>query len=241
MVLHKDLLAAARERRLSFQQSPRELLKFAGAPLLGAAAPLFFQIVPPEVVVGEVLKTPEEQGMGFFSGLVKTVVGIGRGLLGLPPKVAAVARAAPRAAAVAGGAIAAGGLTAAALAAGAAGPATGMAIPGGAFVNPATGELVAAAGGNGVLVTTTMVTTVNRVTGQIVKQRIFLGSPFLMNKEVAHLKSTSKKLLRGARRVPTRTRKASTRSLITDAIEDSILHQAQRGAAAALGSAHKDA
>jgi len=180
----------------------------------------------------------EVTGMPFFKSLFKAVGTIGRSLLGLPAAAKAAVRAAPRVAAVGAAGVAAGGLTAAALAAGGAAP--GAAGAAGFVVNPATGELVAPGGGNGVLATTTMVTTVNRLTGQIVKQRVFVGSPFIMNKEVAHLKSTIKKLRRGAGKIPTRTREPSLNSEINSAIKHSILHQAQRGAALALGTGHKD-
>lgn len=83
------------------------------------------------------------------------------------------------------------------------------------------------------MVTTTLVTTVNRATGQIVKQRSFLGSPFLMNKEVAHLKSTIKKIGRADRKVPRRTVQPSLNSLINSAIKDRMLHSAQASVQAA--------
>ncbi len=164
------------------------------------------------------------------------MVSVGRGLLGLPPKAAAlasrVARVAPRAALAVGGAVAGG----AAFAAGQAlltPEQRQAAIASGQFVvNPATGELVPLGGGNGLLATSTMVTTVNRITGQIVKQRVFQGSPFIMNKEVAHLKSVVKKITRAHGKVPTKTRKQSVSSMISDAIKDAMLRQAQSGAAA---------
>lgn len=176
--------------------------------------------------------------MGFFSTIAKVIGGVvgavGRAVGILPAAVApvaqAVARAAPTALRVAG-TLATGAAIGAALtpAQAAAGAGTGLAAVGGmlSVTNPATGQIMNVGGGNGVQTTITMVQTIDNATGQIVRAKIFAGSPFLMNKEVAHLKSTSRKLRRGAARVPTRRVRATTTSLIKDAIEDKMLHLAQ--------------
>ncbi len=170
-----------------------------------------------------------EQGMGFLSSIGKFLGGavkaVGTAFGVIAPKVAPIARraAVPLAAAgagVLGGALAFGGGGAAA-GAGLAG------VPGG-IINPATGEFVGAGGGNGVFTTITTVTTFNRLTGQAVKQRMFQGRPFLMQKEVAHLSSTARKLMRGARKVPSRTRAPSLNAEIISAVKHDVLHKVQQ-------------
>ena len=244
MVFHEGTVAAFLKRKEQLREAAE-----GGFAAGREAVETQLQVINPNFLIPElnpqkaavrIIETgilAKESGMGFIDGLLKTVVSVGRGLLGLPAKAARVVRAAPKAAVGVGAAVAAGGVTAAALAAGGGAPAG--ALPG-FVVNPATGELVAPGGGNGVLATTTMVTTVNRLTGQIVKQRVFVGSPFIMNKEVAHLKSVIKKIGRADRKIPRRTSAMSLNAQINAAIKDSILHQAQRGAARALGSDHKD-
>lgn len=168
-------------------------------------------------------------GMGFFKNILKIGTGIVRGLIGLPAKAATAVRAAPRVAAIGGAALAGGAVTGVALSGDAA-----AAAAGGFVVNPATGQVVGMGGGNGLFSTVTTVTTINRQTGQTVRQQVFQGRPFIMAKEVAHMRSVARKLNRAHGKVPTRRVKATVNSMISDAIKDSILHQAQKGAQAAL-------
>lgn len=179
---------------------------------------------------------PGRKPMGFFDFAKKIVGGaikIGAGLLGFgAPAVRAAAPAARRIApAVAAGAAGV-----------AAGVATGIALTpeaaaaagvGGAVINPATGQVVGVGGGNGLFATVTQVTTINRVTGQIARQETFKGRPWIMAAEVAHMKATAKKLIRGAGKVHRKVAKQSMNSMIADALKDRMLHSAQQGAAAA--------
>jgi len=171
--------------------------------------------------------------MGFFSsilgGIGKVVGFAGRALGILPAKVAKAASPLARAAAVAVPVVT-GGLIGAGLAGGGGAAAgTALAAQGGqiSVTNPATGQIVGVGGGNGVQTTVTMVQTIENATGRIISAKIFQGSPFLMNKEVAHLKSVSKKLRRGASSIPSRTRQPSTNQLINMAVKDQILHSVQ--------------
>jgi len=174
--------------------------------------------------------------MGFFSSIAKIggsiLGGIGRAV-GILPAVAA--RAAPAIATVArrvAPAVAGGLLAGAAFAGGeqlfnAAGePVAG---PGG-FINPATGAIGGLAGGNGRVSTFTTVTTIDNMTGQPIRVRNFTGRPFLMSKEVAHLKTVARKLSRAHGKVPRRTVKQSLNAMIVDTVKDKILHDVQRGA-----------
>jgi len=112
------------------------------------------------------IASEKEREMGFFSSIIKGITSVGRGLLGLPARAATVARAAPRVALAAGGAAAvAGGAIALA------GDDDGAMIAGGT-------------GGNGDVFTRTVIQTLNRQ-GQVVRQRIERGSPFLMNRDLA--------------------------------------------------------
>ena len=175
--------------------------------------------------------------MGFFSFIGKALGGVakiaGRALGILPPAVAKAAAPVSRLARVAGvaGTLATGAAIGAALtpAQVAAGGGTALAAAGGmlSVTNPATGQIVSVGGGNGVQTTITMVQTIDNRTGQIISAKVFQGSPFLMNKEVAHLSSTAKKLSRGFRKVPRRTSQPTTTSMIKSAIEDKMLHLAQ--------------
>jgi len=100
-------------------------------------------------------------------------------------------------------------------------------MPGIQVVNPATGQVMSVGGGNGMTTTVTQVMSIDNRTGQVIRTKVFQGAPFLMQKEVAHLGSVKKKLMRGAAKIPTRTRKASRSSMIKDAVEDQMLHLAQ--------------
>ena len=189
----------------------------------------------------EVFQVPEVQtfrrevkaGMGFFKKAFGFVSSAVKGLLGIPAKAKAVVRAAPKLALAAGGAVAGGALFAG-------GEqlfnAQGQPVAGGGLagvVNPATGRIGGIGGGNGLFSTITTVTTINNQTGQPVRQQMFQGRPFIMSKEVAHLRSTIKKINRAHGKVPTRTRKASLNSMIQDAIKHSILHKAEQTVGAA--------
>lgn len=175
----------------------------------------------------------EGKTMGFFDFIPKLIGGgiklIGSALGVIPPKVVAAVRPVLPAAAVAAGSFATGALAFGGGGGAAAGGAP-LAAPGGQFINPATGQIGGLSGGNGMFTTVTVVSTFNNQTGAVVKQRNFLGSPFLMNKEVSHLRSTTRKLMKGAARVPRRSVKQSTASKLKDQLEDTLLHAAQRQA-----------
>jgi len=184
--------------------------------------------------------------MGFFSKIFKSIkkiaspiLKIGASILGFGVAEKAIgsiggAVAKPAAASllrrtlpVAGAALA--GAAVGGLAGSLGGPEGGVPI-----INPATGQVVGAGGGNGRFNVITTVTTIDNVTGQAVRQKVFAGAPFIMQKEVAHMRSVAKKLSRAHGRVPTRKVKQGINSMISDAIKDKILHSAQIGASAAM-------
>jgi len=183
----------------------------------------------------------ERQGesMGFFSfikGAIKGVVGIAKGFLGVAkPAAQAVTQFATRRPLVAAG-IGAAALGTGALLLGGGGGTDAEGRPlGGGIINPATGEISALGGGNGMRTTVTQVITIDNATGQPVKVRTFMGAPFLMQKEVAHLKTSARKLMRGAARVPRRSAGApSLNSEITRAVKHKVLHSVEQATAHAL-------
>jgi len=161
------------------------------------------------------------QQMGFLSGLIKTVTGIGRGILGLgakaPAAVAQVVRRAPvRAAAIAAGAGLAGGA---------------LAFGGGGVDEEGNPLPFTGGGGNGRFVTMTLVQTVDRATNQVVRQRVEKGSPFLMNRDIAVAKRVARTANKLGRKFSRKSREPSQSKLLMDAIQQQALSKVLQGAA----------
>jgi len=177
--------------------------------------------------------------MGFFDFIPKLIGGgikLLGSALGVIPKVAAPVAAAVARRPVLSTAIAAGGvgLLGGGLLGGG-GDGGGKPFLGGGIINPATGELGGVGGGNGMRTVVTQVITIDNATGQPVKVRSFLGAPFLMQKEVAHLKSSARKLMRGAARVPRRSAGEPTlNSQINRAVKHKVLHSVEQATSQAL-------
>lgn len=173
--------------------------------------------------------------MGFFSSIAKFVGGalgaVGRAVGILPPAAAAAATAIVKKPSVIARVAGVAGQVATGVALGSlfGGGDSGGGV-GGGVINPATGEIVGVGGGNGLHTTVTQVVTVNNQTGDVVKRRTFMGAPFLMNKEVAHLKTSARKLMRGAARVPRqKSGPPSLNSEITRAVKHRVLHAVEQG------------
>jgi len=188
--------------------------------------------------------------MGFFSSLlggigkvIKGVVKVGAGLLGVgaAPAATTVVRVAGPLAGV--GARAVGGLRVAgrlatslpgqlALTAGAA--ALGGVIGRSGAVDAEGNLLPGAVGGgggrgNGQFVRQTTVQTFDLATGQVVRQQVFDGAPFLMNNEVQRLRTVARKLGRANAKLPRRTVKQSPLSELKDAAVSAALSNVRKG------------
>lgn len=177
--------------------------------------------------------------MGFFSTLVRGIKAIAApilGVLGFPVARTAVAAAPGLAARIGGGIVATGGravvaagrtiargavrffrsttgqiitvVTAAEIAAAVAAGGVEVAGPGG-------GALIGG-GGNGRFVRSTIVTTTDLSTGQVVRTQQLDGAPFLMNNEVRKLRTVARKLQRAAGKLPRRTVKQSLSSQLSE-------------------------
>jgi len=188
--------------------------------------------------------------MGFFSSLIKVVGGIGRTLLGIPTPAApaaAVARTtglgvagvqrlqtgrrvvqgvAPIATSVAAGVI--GGRFSARQ------PPMDVALQaqqmaalrdGGGGGQVMGGDL---GRGNGQFARQTIVQTIRLIDGAVVRQEVFSGAPFLMQKAVRELRATTKKLTRANAKIPRRTVAQSKRSALIDTCLDQALSQARK-------------
>lgn len=184
--------------------------------------------------------------MGFLSSFIKTVVGIGRAVIGLPPAAAAtVAKVATRPviAAVGGAAAAAGrtiiiggkkfvqaasgqffpiaaGATAGALAAGVVTPGGPIPAPPGTAIAMGTPGI---GGGNGQFVKQTIVQTLLVATGEVVRSEVFQGAPFAMQKDINRIRTLDRKLTRAANRVRSKSRGPSKQKQLTDAVVDTAL------------------
>jgi len=197
--------------------------------------------------------------MGFLSSLVKTVVGIGRAVIGLPP-AAAAATARTTLPVIGAGAAStvlagAGGLTLPAKIGGAlraviasptvravgaigAGTALGAVAAqaltgGGAAAGDGTVLMGGGVGrGNGQFVKQTVVQTLLVATGEVVRQEVFAGAPFMMNKDVSRAKMIEKRVRGLARKFGTKTRKESKSKQLTDAVTDRALQNVIAGTAA---------
>jgi len=166
----------------------------------------------------------EGQGMGFFSSIAKFVGGAARSILGLGAQavrpVSSVVRRAPiRSLAIGGGLVAGGALAVNSL---------GQSVD-------AEGDVVAGAmgGGNGMFSTVTTVTTINRATGAIVKQKQLKGSPFLMRRDLATARRVEKVLNKQAAKQRGRSRGPSKQKQLMDAVQDKALENVLVGAACA--------
>ncbi len=184
--------------------------------------------------------------MGFFSKILGGVVRIGRGLLGLPPAAAAAALPAGRTArqlltSVPGFARRAAVATARqapGLAIGAAGAiiARGAVDAQAGIDAQATLAAQRAAGaplgrGNGQFVKQTIVQTIELMSGAVVREVVTQGDVFLFSKDVSKLRSTSKKLLSAAGKIPRRATKTSKGKLVTDAVQDAVLRSVTQSVA----------
>jgi len=115
-------------------------------------------------------------------------------------------------------------LTGALTALGALGLPLGVAPLAAGVIRPPTGPeqlarstALMATGGNGQFAKRTIVQTINLATGQVVKQDVLIGAPFLMNKAVAELRRTTRKLMKANAKIPRRTAKQSLGSELKDA------------------------
>jgi len=84
---------------------------------------------------------------------------------------------------------------------------------------------VAGGRGNGFFATSTIVQTTDLRTGQVVRQRILNGSPFLMNNEVNKLRTVARKLGKANARLPRKTRRASAQRELVDAVTQNALRR----------------
>jgi len=83
--------------------------------------------------------------------------------------------------------------------------------------------------GNGRFVTDTIVQTTDLTTGDIVRRKVFDGSPFLMNKDVRQLRKTARKLSKANAKLPRKTVRASAQKELIDAITQTALRRVLTG------------
>jgi len=79
--------------------------------------------------------------------------------------------------------------------------------------------------GNGFFATDTIVETIDLRTGEVVRRKVFDGSPFLMNTDVRKLRQTTRKLRKANASIPTKTRKPSAQKELIDAVTSRALRQ----------------
>jgi len=173
--------------------------------------------------------------MGFFSTIARVLGGIARTVLGVAPAAAAVApAAAPAIAGVSrliGGAARVAGAAgrfvsrqAVPIGVGLAAGAAGQALVG--ALQDGRGAVVMGGGlgrGNGQFAKQTIVETIRLADGAVVRQEVFAGAPFLMQKAVRELRATTKKLTRANARIPRKTREKSKNAQLLDAVLDRAL------------------
>lgn len=170
-------------------------------------------------------------GMGFLSSIGsfigRVATGAGRFLGIIPPAAVAgagvaagaiAARVAPRATsrllpALAGAAVGAGALAA-----------------GGGLLAPDDGT-GAMAGGNGMTTVQTLVNTIDNSTGQIIRQRVLRGRPFLMQRDFVAWRRVERMARTAATRVGLKARKPSQKTVLRNAFETVTLQRALASAA----------
>ncbi len=84
-------------------------------------------------------------------------------------------------------------------------------------------------GGNGKVHTRTIVQTVDNATGQVIKQKILMGSPHMMNSDIQAAKKVFRQSAKLAARMPRRTVKQSKSAQLTEAAQNKALQNLQGG------------
>ena len=160
-------------------------------------------------------------GIGsILGGIVSGVTGFARNVLGLGTRaVGTTATAAGRTFGTAGRFIAP---TAVGLGAGY----VGQQLAEGDSLIPGGTELAAIGGGNGREVTVTTVTTIDRATGQAIRQKVLQGSPYLMNRDMVVAKRVMRLSGKLGRKFSRKTREPSKQKMLMDAMMDKALAKA---------------
>jgi len=113
---------------------------------------------------------------------------------------------------------------------GAAGIIEGVAgIPGAILGGDGAAAAAPVTGGNGRVHTRTIVQTVDNATGQVIKQKIMMGSPHMMNSDIQAAKKVFRQSAKLAARMPRRTVKQSAASKLTDAVTQRAIQNVQGG------------
>jgi len=210
--------------------------EFRAEPLAGFKVPGALETLAafpgsPGLVLRGTTSLAGRAGMGFLSSLTgfigRVATGVGRFLGVVPP------------AAVAGA-----GLAAGAVAARVAPRAVGRLLPGAiGAVAGATGALAGTAllapddgtgamvGGNGMTTVQTIVNTIDNATGQIIRQRVLRGRPFLMQRDFVAWRRVERMARTAARRVGLKARKPSQKTVLRNAFETVSLQRALTSAA----------
>lgn len=110
----------------------------------------------------------------------------------------------------------------------------GVIGPGGAAAPGGVPPGVMGLRGNGQFARTTLVSTINLQTGQVVRQQEFSGAPFLMNNDIRKLRGIARKVAKANSRLPRKTTKPSPISQLRDATVQQALQIVQSGGARAL-------
>lgn len=84
-------------------------------------------------------------------------------------------------------------------------------------------------GGNGRVFKQTIIQTIDVSSGDVLREVIKEGAPFLMNKEVAQLRVVAKKLTKAERKLPRKTRSASPQKELIDAVTAEALRNVITG------------
>jgi len=101
-------------------------------------------------------------------------------------------------------------------------------------ISPAAGGVAMLRGGNGQFVRQTLVNTIDLQSGQIVRQEVLKGAPFLMNNDIRKLRGIAKKVSKANSRIPRRTTKQSVSAALTEATVQQALQLVRTGGARAL-------
>ena len=102
--------------------------------------------------------------------------------------------------------------------AGVAGVGAGLAAA--SMIDPETGQPLMGGGGNGRYTTYTTVTTIDNATGETVRQKMYRGSPYLMNRDLVAAKKVMRTAGKLGRRFGSRVRTPSKAKQLTDAVVD---------------------